>query len=95
LTSSGIDHHVVPAKKPMTIIRNVQRMDSLIAAICVWRETPPKMKWRPLLVRSCNEICRMATGVNIGFTYDPIHLYRKLLKYDKRTNYEILHAWRR
>lgn len=95
LTSNGIDHHVVPAKQPMTIIRNVQRLDTLIATVCVWRMEPPKMKWRPFLIRSCNELSRLVAGVNIGFTYDPIHLYKKLLKYDKQRNYEVLYAWRR
>lgn len=95
LSSKGIDHHVVPAKQPVTILRNVKKMDSLIASICVWREAPANMKWRPLMVRSCNELCRLVAGVDIGFTYDPIHLYRKLLKYDGKTNYQILDAWRR
>jgi hypothetical protein len=95
LTSNGIDCHVVPAKKPMTIIRNVKRMDSLVASICIWRSKSPKMHWRPLMIRSCNEFSRLIAGVDIGFTYEPLHLYNKLLKYHNQTNYEVLDAWRR
>lgn len=95
MRTNGIDHHLVPARKPMTIIRNVQRLQSVIAVICVWKKESPKVKWRPLGIRSCNEFCRFATGVDCGFTFNPVHLYKKLLKYDRKRNYEVLYTWRR
>jgi hypothetical protein len=54
-----------------------------------------KNRWFPLWVKSCNEISREVTNVDIGFTFNPIHLYKKLLKYNGKRNYEILRAWRR
>ncbi len=52
-------------------------------------------KWSPLWVKSCNEVCRYVSGIQIGFTFNPRHLYAKLIKYDSKLNYKILHAWTR
>lgn len=95
LTSNGIDHHIAPTTKATTFIRNVKRMEHLIGIVAVSVNEPPKMKWRPLWIRSCNELSRYVAGVDIGLTWNPIHLYNKLLQYDGKRNYEVLHHWRR
>ena len=51
--------------------------------------------WRPFIIRSCNEITRYMASLDIGFTFNPVHLYKKLLKWDHKRNYEILLHWRR
>lgn len=51
--------------------------------------------WCPLIIHSCNEACRYISGLNLGWTFNPRHLYNKLLKWDNRTNYEIIYHWRR
>jgi len=66
---------------------------SAIVAISVYEKAKPC--WKPYLVRSCNEICRYACGIDIGLTLNPRHLYSKLLKYSGKRNYEVLSAWRR
>jgi hypothetical protein len=51
------------------------------------------ISWFPLWMRTCNELCRYVTGIDVGFTLNPTHLVKKLLKYDNRTNYEIINQW--
>lgn len=46
--------------------------------------------WKPLMIPTCNEFTRLITGVDIGFTFNPIHLFKKLLKYDSIRNYHIV-----
>ncbi len=50
--------------------------------------------WLPFLVRTCNEHIRYTSGIDIGWSFNPWHLHRKLLQ-NKRKNYEILDYWRR
>ena len=57
-------------------------------------EEKAEIAWKPFIVRSCNEIDRYISGVDVGFTFNPKHLYNKLLKYDD-SNYQILYEWRR
>lgn len=52
-----------------------------------------KIPWFPVWIRSCNEVCRYSTGIDIGLTINPTHLANKLIKYNNRTNYEILDQW--
>ena len=53
-------------------------------------DCPVSHNWKPFIVQSCNEVCRYLSGVDIGFTINPFHLYKKLLKYDGRRNYTLL-----
>lgn len=39
---------------------------------------------------TCNEWARLISGVDIGFTLNPHHLFKKLIKFDERRNYTIL-----
>ena len=65
------------------------------AVISVQVNARTSFTWSPWWVRSCNEVCRYASGVDIGWTFNPTSLYNKLLKYDKKRNFEVLSAWRR
>ncbi len=84
---------------------NVSNADRLLTSLHVIREVTAviavsinarkKIRWKPFLIRSCNEICRYAAGIDIGLTFNPSHLHSKLLKYNNKKNYEIINAWRR
>lgn len=39
---------------------------------------------------TCNEWARMIAGVDIGFTLNPHHLFKKLVRFDDQRNYSIL-----
>lgn len=90
----GIQMRAIQAYKSSSLIRGLKYIDSLIGLIVVQVSDKAKVSWKPYLVRSCNEIDRYISGVDVGFTFNPKHLYNKLLKYHG-TNYEILYHWRR
>lgn len=92
---TGILLRTLKVKESEAFIRNLKRLPILTAMIIVEIKDRMKEAWFPLWMRSCNELDRYITGVDIGYTFNPVHLYRKLLKYNSRRNYEILHAWRR
>ncbi len=76
----------------MHTLRRLKKVTAIVVTRIVERQ---KTKWKPFWVRSCNEVCRYGSGINVGFTFNPKQLYGKLLKYDRRRNYEILEHWRR
>jgi hypothetical protein len=90
----GIQMRSIHVSKSSSLIRGLKYIDSLIGLIVVEVVDKAKVSWKPYLVRSCNEIDRYISGVDVGFTFNPQHLYNKLLKYHG-TNYEILYHWRK
>jgi len=92
---TGILTRKIKCNDPNGLIRNLRVIKDVTAVITVIIKKRHKTKWKPFIVRSCNEICRYTAGINIGFTFNPVHLYKKLLKYRHTRNYEVLDAWRR
>jgi hypothetical protein len=91
----GIHSKVLDVPNGNALLRGLKIIKLLTAMICVNVGERKKINWKPLWVKSCNELDRYLTGVDIGFTFNPMHLHRKLIKYSGRRNYEILYAWRR
>lgn len=77
------------------LIRSLHVIKDVTAIISVNIVARKKTLWKPWWVRSCNEVCRYASGIDLGFTFNPIHFYSKLLRYRHKRNYEVLSAWRR
>lgn len=77
------------------LFRSLRVLRDITAVVAVDVGERHKVCWKPFWVRSCNEIVRYASGIDIGFTFNPVHLYKKLLRYDQIRNYTILTAWRR
>ncbi len=78
------------------LLRHLRAIPELESTLTVMlKEGRAKTPWRPFYIRSCNEFARHASGVDIGFTFNPVHLYYKLKRYSKTRNYDLLHAWRR
>jgi hypothetical protein len=77
------------------LIKSLHILKDVTAIINLEVHERHKSCWKPFIVRSCNEICRYTAGINIGFTFNPRHLYGKLLKYQHISNYELLSHWRR
>lgn len=77
-----------------SLLRGLRIIDSLTALIGVEVKEKASIRWKPYLVRSCNEIDRYISGIDIGFTFNPKHLYNKLL-YSNSAKFDVLYDWRR
>ena len=89
---TGIHTQTINARTGAALLRGMKTIQSLTAMICVSIGQRTSIKWKPYFVRSCNELDRYISGIDVGFTFNPKHLYNKLIKYD-HTNYDILYRW--
>ena len=92
----GIINKVIKQDQMSDIINKKISLDKHVSAIVsVWVETRKKRMWSPLILRTCNEISRLVSGVAMGPTFNAKHLYNKLNKLDKKRNFIIDYSWRR
>lgn len=95
-TKNGCEHRIVNAKNVRELIRVYQALIPTLSAVICTFVLNQKLQVSPLTqLVSCNEFSRLIANIDVGITLNPIHLFKKLLKYDNRTNYEILYKWRR
>lgn len=95
MDSTGILTRVLDVPNGNALIRGLKTVKPLTAMVVTFVEKRHRVRWKPWWVRSCNEVDRYISGVNVGFTFNPYHLYQKLIRYNSKNNYEILYAWRR
>lgn len=95
LDSYGVHTRVLKVNNAVGLIRGLKMIKELTAMVVVWIDKRARFRWTPWWVRSCNEYNRYIGAIDIGFTFNPRHLFSKLLKYDKIRNYQILELWRR
>lgn len=76
----------------LTKMRGQPTVTAYLACDCDVRVVRP---WRPFFIQTCNEVCRVVSGLDIGVTLTPAHLFKKVLKWDGKRNFQILSAWRR
>lgn len=93
--SAGIEYAISKFKTGAEIITKLSKIPSMFRIIALNIDKRSKFQWRPLWGRTCNELARYLTAIDIGTTYSPRHFYSKLLKYDNKRNYQILTIWRR
>lgn len=92
---TGLLTRLIKCKDGAELIKRLPIIKEVSATMSVNISQRVKKIWTPWWVRSCNEISRYSTGVDIGFTFNPAHLHSKLLKYNGKRNYQILSQWRR
>lgn len=92
---TGLLTRKVKCPNGASLLRNLPVNQDIIAIVSVNVKERFKVSWKPFWVRSCNEVCRYAAGIDIGLTLNPRNLYKKLLKYRHSRNYEMLSHWRR
>ena len=95
MDSSGIHTRRLSVPSSNSLLRHLKLIPIVTDIIVVEISTPKIYQWSPWWVRSCNELVRYLTNIDIGFTFNPRHLYKKVLKYDGKSNYKIIDAWRR
>lgn len=78
-----------------TAIDVMVKLKSVSHIVIVRKTAEHRRKWLPIMVRSCNELARLMTGLNIPFSLTPYGLHKKLLKYDGIRNYRVLKSWSR
>jgi hypothetical protein len=91
---SGILTRVIHCQDGARLVDRLQIIPEATAIISLSVDYRAKIRWFPWWVRSCNEVCRYVSGVDTGWTFNPCHLYKKLLKYDQRRNWIVLSHWR-
>lgn len=91
----GIKSRVLDVKDSARFVRHLKRLKHVSAMVIVDIKKRKEVSWKLWWVRTCNELDRYLTGVDVGITVNPSHLYHKLLRYDGLRNYHVLHAWRR
>jgi hypothetical protein len=92
---SGLLIRRVKCKDGPTLVEKLRIIPEATAIISLAIDPRKKVPWFPWWVRSCNEVCRYVSGADTGWTFNPWHLYRKLIKYDQRRNWTVLSHWRR
>ncbi len=95
LIASGFTVRKVDVTDSERFLENLKKIPQATAIITTFILYRNDISWKPWLVRSCNELCRYATGIDTGFTFNPRSLYTRLIKYNSRRNFEILTHWRR
>lgn len=73
----------------------IKKLPSLSAFIAVLVKEKKKIKEWPIKWYTCNEVCRYFSGIDIGWTFNPKFLFKKLMKFKDKRNYELLSVWRR
>jgi hypothetical protein len=91
----GIKIKVFPVDDIKNIIDMMKKMPTVEAIISTFITDRAIIKWWPFSINSCNELDRKVSGIDIGLTLNPKHMYNKLLKYDGCTNYRIDYKWRK
>lgn len=92
---TGILTRRIKCKDGQALIRSLPKIKDVSAIISISVNDRVKISWKPLWIRSCNEICRYASGADIGLTWNPAHLWKKLIQYRHSRNYQLLTHWRR
>lgn len=94
-SSKGIEFVQIKVTTVTRLLEHLPVIPELVQIVGIEVERKTCFPWKPFWVRSCNELCRYLSGIEIGFTLNPRHLLKKLLKYNGKRNFQVIYAWRR
>lgn len=77
------------------LVRKLRLIPELSGILVTDNSGRVEVPWRPFIVRSCNEMARYVSGIDIGFTWNPAHFFNKVLRCSGKRNFTVLYAWRR
>jgi hypothetical protein len=92
---SGINYRVLNTTNLGKLITKIHLIPNLSAFMAFEVTQKLNLAWYPMIPNSCNKIFTLLAGVDVGFTFNPRHLWSKMLKYKYKSNYDLLVAWRR
>lgn len=81
------------ASTPDEVMQAINNIDQVSAYITLVKSYDYHRRWFPFQLRLCQEMSRIMTGLDIPLSLTPYGLYKKLLKYDCKRNYQILTHW--
>lgn len=93
MSSDGITY-TISEGEGRNLVEEAKKLPDVEAIIGVQIDKRAHFPWRPLTIPMCNEFARLISGVDTGASWNPRHLYNKLLKYNGRRNFEIFYRWR-
>lgn len=95
-SGKGIEHRVFKTDDILKVLKGIKLIPELSHYILVsmYKEHKGK-RWLPFHINSCNEVCRKIGRVEIGWTFNPAHLYKKLVKLNGKTNFTVVSVWSR
>ena len=95
IAPSGFAYRILRSNDVNKNLEAIKKLPALSAFIAVIIKKKKKVKEWPFKWYTCNEVCRYFSGVDIGWTFNPKHLFKKLIKFKDKRNYELLACWRR
>jgi hypothetical protein len=95
LNKQGIKVKSYPVSSIKNFIEKIKKISTVNTIISTFITDKAIVKWWPFSLNACNELDRKISGIYIGLTFNPAHLYRKILKYDGLRNYTIDYTWRK
>lgn len=94
MSSNGITYAFSGFDNGLDLIAEAKKLSDVEAIVGVDLAERAHFRWTGLSIPMCNEFARALIGLDIGMTWNPRHLYKKLLKYDQKRNFEIFYHWR-
>lgn len=77
------------------LIRNLKRIESLTHLVCVDIGERKKRAWWPWVIDACHQQIIRMCGLDIGWSFTPKGFFKKLIKYNGKTNFDIILRWNR
>jgi len=95
IAPTGFTYRILKSHDVNKNLNAIKKLPILSAFIAVMIKVKKKIK--PWLFKwyTCNEVCRYFSGIDIGWTFNPKHLFKKLIQLQEQRNYELLSYWRR
>lgn len=74
-------------------LTKVPTLSHIVGLVLTSIKKPPKLYFPIMLPTACHNLVKYVSGVDLGWAFNPYFLYRQLLKYDQKRNYEIVRKW--
>jgi hypothetical protein len=94
-SESGISYRVVKTSDMTNLMEKIILMPSLTNYVAVKINKGIFITEFPFKYFTCNEVCRFVSGVDIGLTLSPKHLFQKLVDFKNHKNYFLMNVWSR
>ena len=94
ISRSGIAYRVLKTEDMAKLMEKITLMPNLTHYVAVRIKKEAFIQELPIRFFTCNELCRFFTGVDIGLTLSPKHLFQKLVDF-KNKNFFVRNVWSR